>query len=245
VKKLKNRSYGKKYKLPANKFKKTGYKFVGWNTKKNGTGTAYVPGEEYTAQKTITLYAQWKKLTTYAMKYNMNGASAKNVQINTTDSVVIIRETIPTRKGYVFVEWNTNKNGTGTAYEPGEEYTARKTITLYAIWKEVKEYTVVYDTNGAEEDIDAVTTKDSVVYITDEIPTREGYSFIGWNDDVDGNGEYYEAGDEYTECENITLYAQWEEEYELEGGYDEEEYEEEYDEDYYEEEYDDEYYTEE
>jgi uncharacterized repeat protein (TIGR02543 family) len=64
--KTKDYKYGKSYTLPANKFKRAGYTFVGWNTKKNGKGTTYKNKKEIknlTAKsgKTITLYAQWKK----------------------------------------------------------------------------------------------------------------------------------------------------------------------------------------
>jgi uncharacterized repeat protein (TIGR02543 family) len=64
--KTKDYKYGKSYKLPANKFKRAGYTFVGWNTKKNGKGTTYknkksIKNLTTKSGKTITLYAQWKK----------------------------------------------------------------------------------------------------------------------------------------------------------------------------------------
>jgi uncharacterized repeat protein (TIGR02543 family) len=64
--KTKDYNYGKSYTLPANKFKRKGYTFVGWNTKKNGKGTTYKNKKEIKnlttkSGKTITLYAQWKK----------------------------------------------------------------------------------------------------------------------------------------------------------------------------------------
>jgi uncharacterized repeat protein (TIGR02543 family) len=58
--------YGKSYKLKANKFKRTGYTFTGWNTKANGKGTSYknkasVKNLTKASGKKIVLYAQWKK----------------------------------------------------------------------------------------------------------------------------------------------------------------------------------------
>jgi uncharacterized repeat protein (TIGR02543 family) len=58
--------YGKSYKLPANTFKRKGYTFAGWNTKKDGSGTSYgnrksVKNLTSKSGKTVTLYAQWKK----------------------------------------------------------------------------------------------------------------------------------------------------------------------------------------
>ena len=54
---------GKKIKLNANKFKRAGYVFAGWNTKKDGKGTAYKGSATITLTKNITLYAQWDKIT--------------------------------------------------------------------------------------------------------------------------------------------------------------------------------------
>ena len=63
---LTNCKYGKSYKLTANKFKKSGYTFVGWNTKKNGSGKIYKNKQSIknlTSKNggTVTLYAQWMK----------------------------------------------------------------------------------------------------------------------------------------------------------------------------------------
>jgi uncharacterized repeat protein (TIGR02543 family) len=59
--------YGTTYTVPKNKFTKKGYKFVGWNTKKDGTGTSYKSGSKIKnlaskSGKNITLYAQWEKV---------------------------------------------------------------------------------------------------------------------------------------------------------------------------------------
>ena len=59
-------TYGKKAKLTANKFKRAGYKFAGWTTKKNGKGKLYknkAAVKNLSAKKgaTVKLYAKWKK----------------------------------------------------------------------------------------------------------------------------------------------------------------------------------------
>lgn len=66
MKNLSNRKYGTAYKLTANAYKKKGYTFKGWNTKKNGKGKSYknkasVKNLTTSNGKTITLYAQWDK----------------------------------------------------------------------------------------------------------------------------------------------------------------------------------------
>ena len=67
---MKNQSFtygAKKKALRANTFKRTGYKFVGWNTKANGKGKTYknkaaVKNLTYKSKGTVKLYAQWKKV---------------------------------------------------------------------------------------------------------------------------------------------------------------------------------------
>lgn len=64
--KTKTCKYGTSYKLPSNTFRKKGYTFVGWNTKKDGTGKTYKDSKKIKnlsskSGKTITLYAQWEK----------------------------------------------------------------------------------------------------------------------------------------------------------------------------------------
>nr|WP_294493456.1 InlB B-repeat-containing protein [uncultured Anaerosporobacter sp.] len=80
--KMKNGVIDKDYKLPKNKFKKSGYKFVGWSTKKSadnmsfyevGAPGAYIPNKS----KNVTLYAQWVKTGTYKISY----VSVKGVKI--------------------------------------------------------------------------------------------------------------------------------------------------------------------
>ena len=58
--------YGTGYTLSSNKFKRSGYVFAGWSTKKNGKGTTYADKEKVRnltdeSKGTVVLYAQWKK----------------------------------------------------------------------------------------------------------------------------------------------------------------------------------------
>ena len=76
-------------------------------------------------------------MTSYAVTYNGNGATggstAAQTKVSGTD--LTLRSNGFTREGYVFVEWNTAADGTGTSYAEGAAYTANAALTLYAIWK--------------------------------------------------------------------------------------------------------------
>ena len=115
--KLSNRTYGSSYVLTANAFKKTGYRFTGWNTKANGTGTTYKDKESVknltsTNGATVTLYAQWTPIK-YTIKYNLNGGknNAKN-PANYTITTATIKLQNPTKTGYAFKGWYSDSKFT-------------------------------------------------------------------------------------------------------------------------------------
>ena len=65
---------GQAAKLKTNTFTKTGYTFTAWNTKADGTGTAYNDGADVTLHENTTLYAQWT-INTYSFSFDANGGS--------------------------------------------------------------------------------------------------------------------------------------------------------------------------
>ena len=74
---------------------KEGYKFVNWNTKKDGTGTSYNAGSKYTTEASVTLYAQYEKElneeeTKYTITFYTNdGTTEKSTKVvNKGDKVV-------------------------------------------------------------------------------------------------------------------------------------------------------------
>ena len=101
-----------------------------------------------------------------------------------------------------------------TIYISLEGLTVTGDTTLTAQWEPI-EYTVAYDANGGENAPDSLTLcYDEAGSVTSETPTREGYSFAGWNTAADGSGTSYEADDELLNLTSedgatITLYAQW------------------------------------
>lgn len=143
----------------------TGYTFLGWNTKKDGTGQAYM-SESMLSNKTF--YARWRK-NKYKIHYDANGSSNPNHQTgeftqNTVLGVMadsqyeydtrgMLRTNAFTRSGYEFLGWNTKADGTGRAYGESAYDVSNKlysdgyanvwnmttgdnvTLTLYAQWK--------------------------------------------------------------------------------------------------------------
>lgn len=131
--------------LTANGFNKTGYSFTGWNTKADGSGTAYankasVKNLTSNDGSTIKLYAQWSPIT-YTISYDGNGSTdgATAASKHTYDVAGKLTANGFARAGYTFTGWNTKADGSGKTYTDKESVknlttVAGKAITLYAQW---------------------------------------------------------------------------------------------------------------
>jgi uncharacterized repeat protein (TIGR02543 family) len=188
---------------------RTNYSFYHWNTKSDNSGTTYNPGASYTANAAATLYAIWNPI----ISYNANGGSgAPSSQTKTYGTALTLSSTKPTRTNYVFKNWNTKSDGTGTSYNPGASYTSNATATLYAQW--YAPYTVTPNANGGTlasgcSALTKVYNTALTLWASSKNPTRTGYTFSKWNTKQDGTGTSYSAGASYTANASATLYAQW------------------------------------
>ena len=205
------KTYGTALTLRQNGFTKTGYAFVKWNTKADGTGTSYAEEASYTANAAVTLYAQWAP-NEYEIGYNGNGADGGEVspQEKIYGVPLTLRQNGFTKTGHHFLRWNTAADGSGTGYAEEAAYTANAAATLYAQWAP-DTYAVTYDGNGAESGSVSAQTKtyNTPLVLAQNGYSRHGYAFDGWNTEADGTGTAYAAGAAYTGNEAVTLYAQW------------------------------------
>lgn len=216
---------------------KKGCKFLGWSTSANGD-VVYQPGAEYKNDQnggTVTLYAKWttwKHTVTYDKNVPANSkkTDVKNMPGNQTkiyDQNLTLQSNVPTRIGYTFVKWTTNKDGTGTAYQPGSQYSYNRdsdggTVTLYAVWTPWK-YTVRYDknvpANSSSQTVsnmpaDQTKTEEVNLTLSSNKPSRNGYIFNGWQAQINGKAVDYQPGatlsyDPDVKGSVITLKAKW------------------------------------
>ena len=113
---------------------RTGYSFGGWGTTSTDTSINYSPGDTYSSNASITLYAIWNK-NKYTVSYNANGGSGAPASQTKTHGVTLtLSSTTPTRSGYSFKGWGTSSSSTSASYSAGGSYTANASITLYAVW---------------------------------------------------------------------------------------------------------------
>jgi len=133
-----NCSYGKSCTLSNNGFVKTGYTFVGWTDSETGTEVVYEDGATillFDKTSNMTLYALWK-INTYVISYDANFGMGEPVdQTKIYGETLTLSSVVPTRDKYKFVEWNTESDGSGTSYQPGDSFDIEQIVTLYAIWE--------------------------------------------------------------------------------------------------------------
>ena len=135
--------YGESATLNTNSFTRTGYTFSGWNTKDDGTGTAYEDGASISPSSNVTLYAQWQ-INIYSFSFDANGGSGSMSGGSAAygESFQLPGNTF-TRPKYTFTGWNTKANGSGTAYADNATLTLTEDTTLYAQWILITDYTVL------------------------------------------------------------------------------------------------------
>lgn len=232
------KTFDEKLMISSNKPTRKGYNFAGWSTSANGD-VVYQPGAEYKNDQnggTVTLYAKWttwKHTVTYDKNVPANSkkTDVKNMPGNLTkiyDQNLTLQSNVPTRIGYTFVKWTTNKDGTGTAYQPGSQYSYNRdsdggTVTLYAVWTPWK-YTVRYDknvpANSSSQTVsnmptDQTKTEEVNLTLSSNKPSRHGYIFNGWQAQINGKAVDYQPGATLSydvddkDGSTIILKAQW------------------------------------
>ena len=188
VKVVKGEAIGSK--LPAAP-EKEGYTFKGWNTKADGTG------EAVTAETVVA-----DEMEVYAV-YEQNQAPIEEVRVvfdvdgQKSEVKVVKGEVIgsnlpadPMKDGYTFKGWNTKADGTG------ETVTAETVVTdemeVYAVFEQnpvpIEEVKVVIDVDGVKTEV-KVIKGETIGSNLPADPTKEGYTFKGWNTKADGTGE--------------------------------------------------------
>lgn len=120
-----------------------GYRFLGWYAGPQDDAGLYDWNTLLTGN--VTVYAHWERLKA-SVVYDRNAKDAKGSHANTTgwqySDVTVPSDTSKSfkRDGYVFLGWDTQADGNGTAYKDGSQVPLQdKDITLYAQWQPVFE----------------------------------------------------------------------------------------------------------
>ena len=166
--------YGTQIAAPADPTRE-GYTFIGWDTEIPTT----MPAEN------MTITAKWK-VNSYTITFDTAGGS-EIAPITQDYGTQIAAPADPTREGYTFIGWDKAIPATMPA----------ENLTITAKWK-VNSYTITFDTAGGSE-IAPITQDYGTAITAPADPTREGYTFIGWDKAIPAT----------MPAENMTVTAQW------------------------------------
>jgi len=183
---------------------RTGYTFGGWSITASAPQTAITTFATTSSTLTHTLYAIWTPVS-YSVTYALDGGTSTlptegNKNINNTFTIAAA----PTKATFIFGGWSDGSS----IYAAGATYTVRSSnITLTAQW--IPTFTVRYLMNGSSTtpDADVTTTSGTVVVLAAE-PTRTGYTFAGWLDNLP-TPVLRAAGSNFTVIQDSTLQARW------------------------------------
>lgn len=159
-------------------------------------------------------------IANYSVIYDANGGKgAPDSQIKEHNKTITLSTIQPSRTGYTFIGWSTNKSSSTAEYQPGATYTNNASATLYAVWQ-AKQIEVTFVRNTSSTDNTSV--KQTFTYgvteqkFSDKGWKKTGYTLLGWNKDRDASTAQYsvlsEVSDTWinTNSPKITIYAIWE-----------------------------------
>lgn len=189
---------------------KTGYVFKEWNTKEDGTGETYKPGDSIKKLLEIADMAKQAQETSERTEVGEEIKPEKDVMqeendVAQTDSASWEEKT---DKAEMQIS-DTENDGTSPDISTDKAIAAGDTtaITLYAIWEKASEYKITYKLNKGKNNTANPKTYTSEDEIKFKKPTRSGYHFVGWYTDSKYKNQIsvIEKGSEGS----LTLYAKW------------------------------------
>lgn len=189
---------------------KTGYIFKEWNTKEDGTGETYKPGDSIKKLLETADMAKQAQETSERTEVGEEIKPEKDVMqeendVAQTDSASWEEKT---DKAEMQIS-DTENDGTSPDISTDKAIAAGDTtaITLYAIWEKASEYKITYKLNKGKNNTANPKTYTSEDEIKFKKPTRSGYHFVGWYTDSKYKNQIsvIEKGSEGS----LTLYAKW------------------------------------
>lgn len=188
---------------------RSGYVFAGYFDAVSGGAQYYsdsmTSSRNWDKSTNTILYARWT-INQYTITFDGNGGGGHSpISVLANYNSTIALPSVPTRIGYTFVGWFTAISG-------GTQFTSSTVVTssyiVYARWT-ANTYTLSFNAQGG-----TVSPASKLVIYNQEVgelptPTKNGFSFEGWNTQADGNGSFYTLNTIYNINNNFTIYAIW------------------------------------
>jgi len=189
----------------------SGYIFVVWNTRPDGTGDDYAPDTKIAVERNLTLYAIWRPYVTITFDNNLSGGSHQTKEQLVPSGVRTLLDSNTFVNGVMaFYGWSTANDGSGAYYPNGAGITVTENTTLYAIWKWT--VTLHYEEDQKPQQVIVVPK----VYVSDntnmEQPVElDGYE-VKWYTDSDLTQEFEFDNKGMSKSKvtsNLDLYSRW------------------------------------
>lgn len=189
---------------------KTGYVFKEWNTKEDGTGETYKPGDSIKKLLETADMAKQAQETSERTEAGEEIKPEKDVMQEENDVAQTDSASWEEKTGKAEMQISDTENdGTSPDISTDKAIAAGDTtaITLYAIWEKAYEYKITYKLNKGKNNTANPKTYTSEDEIKFKKPTRSGYHFVGWYTDSKYKNQIsvIEKGSEGS----LTLYAKW------------------------------------
>ena len=189
---------------------KTGYVFKEWNTKEDGTGETYKPGDSIKKLLETADMAKQAQETSERTEVGEEIKPEKDVMQEENDVAQTYSASWEEKTDKAKMQISDTENdGTSPDISTDKAIAAGDTtaITLYAIWEKASEYKITYKLNKGKNNTANPKTYTSEDEIKFKKPTRSGYHFVGWYTDSKYKNQIsvIEKGSEGS----LTLYAKW------------------------------------
>lgn len=219
-------------------YTREGYNFVSWNTKADGTGTAYAPGNRISITENMTLYAVWVSTQAVVNDAVISGGNDVQISWNAVDDAAgywIYRHKLADGENEfdkfvsadkiaevdaATLSFDDSDLEAGTYYYGIRAYSISGSgITSSYIFKPfsraeevviaVANIKYMRNVSEGENPVKQECIIGKAETVQDNTFTYEGFSFVGWNTKADKTGTNYAPGDSITITEDTTLYAVW------------------------------------
>jgi uncharacterized repeat protein (TIGR02543 family) len=178
------------------------YTFEGWYTDKNGSGTQFTSSTPVYSD--IRVFAKWRPDP--RVTFDADDGTPTITKTCASGATVALPPN-PTKTGYVFYGWYTEKEGRGTKFTASTRINTD--FTVYARWiAESLVLTVTFDAEGGTPVLATIMCiKGETLERLPADPQKDAHTFEGWYTEQDGSGTQFTAASVVDE--NITVYAKW------------------------------------
>ena len=209
------KDYGTSITLSTEKPTRSNYTFAGWATSSTASSATYQPGDIYSSNSNVTLYAVWKAVAdttkpTVSISTTNLSASSQTATLSLSDNVGVVSyywgtSSSPSNSSFTTISSTTSTSVQKTVSSSGTYYLiAKDAAGNVSSTASITYYKTTLNANGGSVSPTSVLTKSGNT-VTLPTPTRSGYSFVGW-----GTSSTSTSGVTYiTANANKTYYAVW------------------------------------